>query len=450
MSKEELQAAISAFSEFHVINNDFSDINRQLSKEEDNTVDLVQLVNVQDSYIKRKHQLEVYLEQLSKLEPFLGKSIKDLASSLQDTISSVDNVLNDINDYIETQDSKYVDMILDGISLEKTLNQQFLSEKEICEHRVSLYAFNQTLKKEIELKELTEIVKSLDKDSPITKKLFDVIAASSVHFSRQASVVQEEEVKEEPEQVIEETPAEPTRDDKVAAVTYQEGESLYTATQVVTAEHHMDELSAEIEALEGKDKRTFRENIKLQTLREQESRMQAYRESLEEQKLSRSARGREKGIGKTEQRLVKTQNSLTLSQEKGYNSSIMRFFSTRYQEQLQADIIALQQKSGMLQGKQKASAVANYDAAERKMTRGTKFLGTVRAFGEAASNKLEQLKQFKNKVTNEFAMLRDDMSRFSSQRGQIEELQNRQGLLLNDGLSIEGRHQMLLTGGLYR
>jgi len=263
-------------------------------------------------------------------------------------------------------------------------------------------------------------------------------------------VVQEEEVKEEPEQVIEETPAEPTRDDKVAAVTYQEGESLYTATQVVTAEHHMDELSAEIEALEGKDKRTFRENIKLQTLREQESRMQAYRESLEEQKLSRSARGREKGIGKTEQRLVKTQNSLTLSQEKGYNSSIMRFFSTRYQEQLQADIIALQQKSGMLQGKQKASAVANYDAAERKMTRGTKFLGTVRAFGEAASNKLEQLKQFKNKVTNEFAMLRDDMSRFSSQRGQIEELQNRQGLLLNDGLSIEGRHQMLLTGGLYR
>ena len=451
MSREDLQTAITAFSELHNINSSFSDLSRQLKKEADNTVDLVQLIIVQDAYHQRKAQLEAYREQLDKLEPIFGAPISDLSALLQATIGTVDNILGDIDQYLETQDSKYIDTILKDIKVEKKQNQAFLSGSEKCEHKASLYVFNQTLKKEIELNELAEIVKSLDQDSPITKKLLDVIAAASIHFSRQPE--EKEEVREEAEeQVIEETTAEPTLDDKIAAVSYQPDGNIYRETQVLKAEHSIEGLVAEIVALEGKDKRSFKENIRLQTLKEQEIRMQELRETLESQKLSRSARGREKGIDKTEQKLIRTQNSLALSQEnfKGYNSSIMRFFSMRYQEQLQANIEALQQKSGMLQGKQKASAVANYDASERKVIRGTKFIGTVRAFGEAASNKLEQLKQFKKQVSEEFSMLKSDIARFSSQREQITDLQESQVLLLGPSLSVEEHQQLLLTAGATR
>jgi hypothetical protein len=438
----------SAFNELHTSSSNFDKIRENIeAKKENDTFLPTQLIEIQQEYQKRKEELEKFSKEIEKLEFALSPGLfNDLKHALANQMASLDRMINDVGSYIDTRDSKYIESVVYGFSLEKEQNEILNKSVLLCESDLGMYIFSKALKEEIKISELTELINKFDPNSSLYKNIAEVIEAVKKKKEGEKLETKPDEVTKpvEATPVVEPTrveikPKEPTLEQKINRVQYKGDGNIHAEVQTLTAEERLKQVSAQIKAMESKNKLSMKETIRLHTLKSQELSLQGYMGKIGDNKLSLGDRGRDNNLSKTSDKINTATDNLKLSQEnlKNYNSKTMRFFSMRYQEQLQANIVALQQKSGMLTHKQKMSSIAKFNKASKKINRKAKFAGLVNGIKDITTRKIEDLKRLKEEVMLEVSNVKQDVRRFYSQRESIPKLQEMTGIMPDNIISIE-------------
>ena len=137
------------------------------------------------------------------------------------------------------------------------------------------------------------------------------------------------------------------------------------------------------------------------------------------------------------ERLYENAERLKQSQTNSYNSKLIRFISARYQEQLGEQLHRLNAKRGLLQERQRMSAVAKYNRKAGKIALKSRVLGAVRGTKNFASEKIAALKALREQVVQELSYMKQDAGRFFRNEDLLAELQRKTGYSLDQNISIQ-------------
>lgn len=447
----ELNSSILSFYDVYKSNNSFNDIRESLdSRKENDTFTPTQLIEIKQEYQKRRNQLEGFKNSLSNLAAIIKPELyNNLMNALSNQLASLDMMINDVDNYINTDEDKYIESIVYGFSMEKENNEILLKYIIESESNFSRVIFPKALAGEIDIQQLESLISNFEQNSSIYKNLSEIIKAVNINNNKQpndnetevekslisvepqANIVPKEEEKEKPK--------EPTLQDKINRVQYKNTGNINTEVQTLSAEDQLAQIKVQIDTFKSKEKLSVRETIQLHTLHANELSLQIYMNGLENNKQSFSDKRRDKKIENVNSKIGDIDSNLKLSQEnsKQYSSKTMRFFSARYQEQLKYNIATLQQKNGMLAINQRASSVANFNKQSKKMARKAKTAGLLSGIGEIAARKIEELKKFKASVFEEIGNIKQDINRFSSQMNEVSTLQEMQGIMPDNVISFE-------------
>lgn len=462
ISNAQLGLIANSFNNIHKDNYRFDAVRELISsKKEDNTFLPTQLEEIRVEYTKRKEQLEKFEKEISSLESLSNNNIyKNLIIAIHNEIASLDMMVSDVNNFINTREDKYIESVVYGFEFEKEQNFSLIKAFNSCERDFGTYIYSKALVGEINVQELKNLIQNFEQDSVLYKNISEVIAVVEKRNNdvlKESQIVQPELVSVEQKESETQHQApdkdhqvndsskqkEPTLQEKLNRINYTLGNNLHAEVQTITSEDTLENVTKQIKQLESKDKLSFKEIIQLHTLKEQELGIQKYMEAIETQKLSLSDRSRENKLAKTSIKIEEARNNLALSREnfQSYDSKIMRFFSMRYQEQLQLNIENLKQKNGLLTSIQKESAVAKFDKNSRKINRSAKFAGLVSGTKQITTDKIEQLKQLKTEVLNEIGKFKQDIGRFSSVREELPRLQSLPGVIPDNIIYLEEHTQ---------
>lgn len=467
ISNEEFKLIFTSFHEFHNTNSLFSAARELIAiQKENSTFNPTQLLEIKDLYSKRKEQLEKFEKEISKLEYIMNiEVLKPFIVAIHNEIASLDMMTNDATKYIETMDPKYIDSVMYGFDLEKEQNHTLMRNIMACEQALGIYFLNQIQTSQMTLEDLKEINLSIEPNSILYKRLSEVISIiekeklskSLIPIEQNQADIQQKsdtleqnsfsvvEESKQPENITQNSPKpkEATLQEKLDRLNYTLGNNLHAEVQTITAEDSLANIIEQIKILEAKDRLSFKETIQLHTLRDQELGIQKYIENIETQNLALGDKSREKKLAKNSSKIELAQSNLIASRSnfQNYDSKVMRFLSMRYQEQLQANIMNLRQKNGILASVQKESAVAKFAKNSRKISRGAKFTGFINGTKQITTEKIEQLKQLKAEVIGEISKIRQDIGRYTSEHSDISRLRYKNGVIADNIIYLDEHTQ---------
>lgn len=464
-------------------------LDNKQNKQADELFDKEQIQQIEKIYKVRAMELERFSKELDKFEKFMPPSMYTrFKKAISDELFAVGNLMSNVYGYLELGDEGLLNNIAEKFDAEKETGMALGKEMEAFTNNLAFNLFMQVRLKFLTLEDLKLMALAFESDSILVDKINNVIMMlENDDFIKRISPelaerlgIEQPEKKAEPVQVdttkteeaknekkdevvaasvgvASQTPAsqekgvmqpiekpadakKPTLQEKLATVNYKLNGNINTEVQEISLESRLETIGAEIEQLQGKEKRTIRENFRLSQLLEEQIELQAYGTTIENQKLSRSEQRREKGLKSTSERLTSTEAQLAEAKEIGeqYESRIMRFLSERYQHKLSDRIKGLQTKQGELTDLQKMSSVARFDKESGKIARRARRKGNI-----------AQLKAYREQILNELEALGTDMVRFQSiaattrpkmQNGkviaidQIQSLQAQQALV-NEGMA---------------
>lgn len=447
---------IENFKEMHNLYSEFAENYRQDKSDFGPSTYFV----INQAAHKRVEEVKQLKEKVSKLQDIIHPDIyKKIMSSIENEEALASMLESDCANFSSTHEEKYKESVITGLEYEKECGMQLNYSVSMLEDQMRIYIAGLAFSGRISIEDVREVSKNLDKKSPFQRELEDLIIELEKK-QKQEKVEQPIEEEKKPDtfepskvelqplvgQVASVKPHEPTLADKIAVVNYaRNGNNMVKEVQELTIEDRMAQISASIARLAGKEKLTLREMIEIKTLQQEQVELEAYVETLSNQKLSRSEMKRNKKLQKATERLH--ENATLLQQEKTnseeYNSKIMRFLSARRQERLEDQLLALSQKRGVIQDKQKASAIARYNRKSGKITRKARVLGTFKGIGDFANAKLEDLKAFRDQIVQEATAFSQDARRFFSSRDMLPSLQESNIIMIDPNMSIEEHRRLM-------
>lgn len=442
---------IQAFNQSHIAYNIFVD----RKKEDGNNLSNETLTNIQKMSHQRLGNLERLKTQISKLQSFLHpERYKQVMSSLENEIALASMLENDCISYLDTQEPKYLESVVTGLTEEKEYSDKLSTSFSIIENQFGILAVGMALSNQMSIEDIRDLASSLEKGSNLQQNMEQLV----ITLERKNQNVQEQQVqKEEPtieeaqeyqeeqEQMTAPAPTspsvapQPTFGDRLAQINYKLDGNMVAEVQELTVERRMKEIAMGMSQYANKEKLSLRDMIELYTLQQEQIQLEAYADTLDEQKLSRSERKRNKLMKNATNKLEENKRLLEQSKQnyQKYDSKAMRFFSARYQEQMAVNIEKLNQKRGMLQAEQRRSAIVKFNKNSGKMARKSRTLGTILAVDEFKNSKLEELRALREQVISEFQNFRQDFRRFKSDRKKLPELQQASVIMPDNIISLE-------------
>ncbi len=351
------------------------------------------------------------LNALKKLKRRLRKQRDDLhipqdiweqvMLSVNNAITSASMVHQDCLDYRDPGklDKKtYLDSMILGLHDEKEYAQALTNSLIV----VQKGTVNHLLNGDFTAKQVREIISTLSEDSPVRAMLNEHIDKIEKEKKNPEEVIQAE--RKAPEVVSQEPPnkenaspekksggngtqgAAPSGEtppenealseekmsfaDKYNKVDYQGKGTINKAIQNLTLEERLEQIEKSLAELEEQEQQLEESDVQFGTktrmkiektaLLLEKKELEAYREAIQVQKQSLGEKATDRRIEQTMGKIAETKKRLGKSQERRYSSELARFFSARYQEQLQVDIERLESKRGVLQDQQKRSAVVTF------------------------------------------------------------------------------------------
>lgn len=454
MNSGELNSIALAFYDIYKSNSFFNKIRESLeSRKENETFTASQLIEIKQEYQKRRNQLEGFKNLILSLSSVIkAEAYTSLMNALSNQIVSLDMMISDVDNYINTNEDKYIDSVLYGFSYEKENNEILTKAMLLAESNFGMFILSKALNGEITLKQLEDLIRNFEADSSVYNNLSEIIKAVNLNSkqekeSNQSLVPTEELVNtasKNQEEAKREIPSEPTLQEKINQVQYKNNGNISVEVQTLSTENQLAQTKNKIAVLKAKGKLSLKETIQLHTLYSNEIGLQNYMNNLADSKLSSSERRRDRKIENANYKLENIDANLKISQEnyKNYSSKAMRFFSARYQEQLKYNIDMLQQKNGMLAANQRASSVARFNKQSKKIARSAKVSGFFNGIGEATANKIEELKRFKEEMFGEMGNIKRDVVRYKSQRNELSTLQTLPVVMPDNIINIEDLRRM--------
>ncbi len=442
MNKSEYVFFTQTISEFRKDQQDYKDF-LEAKKNAGTELTPTQLVEMKETSKKRKEGLEKLKTKMMKLDRFLHpEKYKQLMSSIENELALASMLEEDCTKYIETQDAKYFDSILSGMVEEEEYGPKLVQSLMMVENQFGILILGSALGEKMSLEELRDLAVDLPEDTMLKRNMEELIGHLEQKEERkekkeetpvEETKEQEEEKKEQVEQAsIPATSAgaateekELTFEQKLAAINFKEAGNITAEVQELTVEERLAQVDRLLEKYNDKEKLSLRDMIEVQSLTEERTLLEAYQESLSDPNLTRSERRRDKKMSVTEEQIKTSLDSLQQSREnyQQYQSKVMRFFSMRYQEQLQVNIQKLREKRGVLQHEQKLSAIAKFNKQSGRMIRSSRIKGITRGTRGYAATKIAELQALKEQVQKEFSALKQDMGRFQSRREEVPSLQ---------------------------
>ncbi len=428
---------------------EYLDFVERIKGESSETLTPSQLLEIKETSEKRKESLDKLRTQMKKLQNFLPIDVyKSLMSSIENEYALATMLQEDCENFIKGQDNKYLESVLYGLGEEKEYNEALAKSLKDVEYRFGIGILNDALTGKMEIQDIKDIALSLEENTPLRQNLDHLITDLERKEAKQRKEAQEEKT-EEPEQA-EETPQEQPEEEqeeekkvtlaeRIASVNYQQRGNIVEEVQQLTIEDRLEQVDKKLEELLAKEKPTLADMIAIQTLEQEKLDLNAYMDTLDDQKQSLRQRGRDRKISKTDEKIEEGLENLRRSREnyEAYDSRLMRFFSMRYQEQMQENLARLREKRGVLQQQQRISAVAKFDKQSGHIARKAAVLGTVRGIHGYTSAKIEELKAFREQVVQEFQAIQKDASRFTSRKSDVEVLRQKVGARPDEIISIE-------------
>lgn len=405
-----------------------------------------QLVEIQDAANKRVESLENLKKEIMKLEKKIHPDrYQEIFRCVEAELTLASMLATDCSEYLSTQDPKYLDSVMEGLTTEKEYSAKLDASFSMLERQIGTIMAYKALSGEMSLDEIRDFSMSLEKNTPLQKNMEELVHTLERRSIKTNEVTHEEQKPLEPEREEEKQKTQekeirkPTFQERLDQINYTLGGNLVSEVQELTAEESLLQIQKQITLLESKEKLSLKDMIQLQSLKETQLEMEAYADSLGEQKLSLGERNRDNKMASATHKIEETSQLLEQSRQnyQAYNSKIMRFFSMRYQEQLQVNIERLKEKRGTLQTQQKISAVAKFNKNSGKIARRSRVLGTVRGLSQFRDAKIEELKAFREQVVTEFTSLQQDIQRFQSERGMLPTLQQSPIIMPDNVISLE-------------
>ncbi len=453
MKTNEYISYTKVVTHFQVEQKDYLAFVDQIRKDSEETLTPSQLLEIKEASEKRKESLDSLRTQMKKLQEFFPiETYKNLMNSIENEYALVEMLGEDCEKFIKEQDNKYLESVLYGLGEEKEYNDALSKSLSDVEYRFGISILNEALTGSLEIQDIKDIALSLDVNTPLRQNLDNLITdleRKEAKAKREESEPKEEPIEEE-EKKEEEAKEEKTvsLEEKIAHVNYAQKGNIVKEVQQLTIDDRLEQIEKQLTELHSKEKLTLKDRIALQRLAQEKLDLSAYKDTLERGKQTSKENRRDKNISKTDASIEAALENLEQSREnyEAYDSKIMRFFSMRYQEQLQVNIQKLQDKRGVLQQQQRISAVAKFDKKSGQIARKAAVLGTVRGVKDQTREKIEELRELKNQVAQEFQSFKSDISRFTSHREEIPELQEKAGTSLDNIISIEEVRRMQKEG----
>lgn len=468
MNSAEIKEISLAYNELFKSTKAYNNFRETLENRlEEDSFDKEQLEQIVKEFQKMLAALEKFERQLDKFEQFMSVgAFKNLKDALSNEKTIIGRICADAYGAIELNNPMYLESLMNSLESEKDITASFAKETTDFSNDLGFNLLMQAMDEKVSIQDLQLMQVAFESDSILNARIAYIIEIVEKRQSEKAVALEEVvdervqtldedtnenvavaavEINEEEQVNTEEVevapkPSKPTLEEKIAAVNYQQGMNINATVQEISLESKLAEISAEIEQLQSKEKLTVRDKFKLRQLLEQQLAFEAYGESLEEQRVSRRERKRNKKLSsnsdKIENKMEELQDSIEQSQE--YTSKTMRFLSERYQNKLSGKLQVLREKQGMLTDKQKTSAVARFDKKSKKLVRKAKRKGTI-----------EQLRAYKDSIVQELQSIGQDVSRFFSTKEEDMETLSEATVVMPDNIiSLDTRRRELTSGSL--
>lgn len=434
MNSAEIKQVSLAYNDLFKNTKKFEEFKKLLeSKRENDSFDKEQLEKIVDEFKQRLEAIAKFERELDKFEKFISSGIfKNLKDSLTNEKSILGRIGADAAGYLELNDQMYLDSLINAFDSEKDISEVFNKEMDSFATDLGFNLLRQAMDEEISLEDLRLMAIAFESDSALHDRIthvIDVVEKRNAEKERQIEEAEKqvesedektvEPVVEEKESIVTTTsepvaetklapslePRKLTLEEKIAAINYQQGVNLNKEVQELTVESSLEQLTSQIQALQGKEKLTIKDIFQLRQLQEQCLALEAYEASLSEQKVTGREKRRNKKLSSNVDKIEKKETELqkAIEQSQNYSSKTLRFLSARYQGKLNEQLAELRTKQCTLTGKQKESSLARYDKKAKKLMRKAKRKGTI-----------EQLKVYKESLVQELQNLGQDVSRFIS------------------------------------